>query len=217
MKGFCVQKAFFGIRNLNSHSGQAGQPPSIFPRDDYCKGRDFVLWGGIHSQGWTTRLRAGSDTPEVSLPVTCVPWCSCLVGSPMGLFLSMCMTLPVVRDGRVIPQQTVPSSGSSCASSGEDDSPLCCMDTTLSGSKTTPSGFREGGVLGDWSGPRRCGHGAVHGPHPQCPGAEPFVALFMVLTHSVTVLGHSQRCPRSSTQFSGRTLLLLLIMEPRCL
>lgn len=106
VKGFCVEKAFFGIRNLNSHSGQAGQPSPIFPRDDYCKGRDFVLWGGIHSQGWTTRLRAGSDTPEVSLPVTRVPWCSCLVGSPIGLFLSMCMTAAVVRDGRVIPQQT---------------------------------------------------------------------------------------------------------------
>lgn len=100
-------KRHFCIRNLNLTQVRQGNQPQYSQGVIICKGRDLVPSGGIHTQGWTAWLL--SQRPEVSLPVTCIRWCCCVVENPTSLCLPMCMTDAPAPEGRVLVQKAFPT------------------------------------------------------------------------------------------------------------
>lgn len=154
IKVFHALKAIFFVRNMNSHSGQAGQWTQIFPRGDYLQGQEACSLGrdpfpGMHS-----------IDPGICLLVACVPWCCSLVGTPTNLFLSTCMAALPVLEARVL-QQKAFSATAPCVPALERmaDPGAPWMEPYLGQRLQLPGPDRD---PGDWSVrrgsvyPRRC-------------------------------------------------------------
>lgn len=122
--------------------GQVGNQPPYSQEVMTCQDRRLDALGGIHSQGWTTRLLSRSHTAPVCLPVACIPWWCSIVGNPTKL------ALPKYGSCFGTFTESFPNNSSLCASSRADGSSWCCMDTTLSGSKTTAPRANQGSGSG---------------------------------------------------------------------